>query len=418
LRSGQGDVTRLDKEMKELTDHIFEQVETVKTKKKTEMEKTKASSQALIMMSSGGATVLGMGIAFIISAGISGPVNRMTDVMGVLADDNTDIDIPYQDRGDELGDMAQAVNIFKKSAIKRKEIEAEQERLDAKRAEEKRRMMNELADEFENTVGGIVTAVSSSAEELEATATDLSATADQTKQQATSVAGGAEESASNVQTVASAAEELSASIAEVSTQVMKSAEKSKQAEQRAADATEQVSGLNNAANQIGQVIELIQDIAEQTNLLALNATIEAARAGDAGKGFAVVASEVKSLANDTAKATARITEYIDQIQSETKTAVHAIDGISSTIDEINDMAQSVSAAAEQQDAATKEIARNVQEASQGTREVTKNITGLTQAAQDTGAASDQMLSSAKTLATNSSKLEAEVNDFLVKIREG
>ncbi len=382
------------------------------------MTKIRQSSRIMIGVAGLLSVALGGGLAVVISTGIAMPVKNMTDSMEKLADGDTSVAIIGHERGDEIGAMARAVRVFKDNAIEREKLEAEQKEMEAEQRREKTRMMAQMADDFEQSVGGVIENVTSSAEQLQSTAQSLSTTAEQTENQATSVAGAAEESATNVQTVASAAEELSASIAEVSTQIMQSAEKSRQAVTKASNANDQVRGLNKAADQIGEVIELIQNIAEQTNLLALNATIEAARAGDAGKGFAVVASEVKSLANDTAKATEEITGYISTIQEETGDAVQAIDEITQMIEDINNMAQSISAAAEQQDAATKEIARNVQEASQGTTEVTRNIGGLTQAAENTGTAADQLLSSADSLAGNSDTLKDRVNDFLSKIREG
>jgi methyl-accepting chemotaxis protein len=382
------------------------------------MKNVRQSARLMIGVSGALVIALGGGLAFIISSGIAIPVTNMTNAMQQLADGDTSVTIAGRKRRDEIGAMARAVRVFKDNAIEREKLEAEQKQMAEEQRREKKRLMTKMADDFEQSVGSVIENVTTSAEQLQSTAQSLSSTAEQTENQATSVAGAAEESATNVQTVASAAEELSASIAEVSSQIMQSAEKSRKAVEKASDANDQVRGLNKAADQIGEVIELIQNIAEQTNLLALNATIEAARAGDAGKGFAVVASEVKSLANDTAKATEEITGYIATIQNETGSAVDAIDEITNMIEDINDMAQSVSAAAEQQDAATKEIARNVQEASQGTAEVTRNIGGLTQAAENTGSAADQVLSSADNLAANSDTLEERVNSFLAKIREG
>jgi methyl-accepting chemotaxis protein len=177
-----------------------------------------------------------------------------------------------------------------------------------------------------------------------------------------------------------------------------------------------VKALAEAAQKIGDVVKLINDIAGQTNLLALNATIEAARAGEAGKGFAVVASEVKSLATQTAKATEDIANQVKAIQSATGDSVAAIEGITTTITRINEIATTVASAVEEQGAATKEIARNVQQASAGTTEVSRNISGVTQAAGETGAASSQVLGAASDLAKQGETLRAEVSRFLADIR--
>ncbi|WP_242480665.1 HAMP domain-containing methyl-accepting chemotaxis protein [Rhodovibrio sodomensis] len=273
-----------------------------------------------------------------------------------------------------------------------------------------------LAENFETQVMGVVDAVSSAATEMQTSAQSLSATSEQTSQQAQAVSAAAEEASSNVQTVSSASEELASSIKEISRQVSESSRISAEASDQAQRTNRQVEGLKAAADKIGAVVQIISDIAEQTNLLALNATIEAARAGDAGKGFAVVANEVKSLANQTAKATDEIRTQIGEIQSETGAAVDAIQGISTTIERINEIAQSVASAVEQQGAATQEIARNVQEASQGTQEVTRNISGVSEAASASGAGSNQVLSAASELSTQSERLRGEVNGFLQEIR--
>ena len=178
----------------------------------------------------------------------------------------------------------------------------------------------------------------------------------------------------------------------------------------------QVQGLAEAAQKIGEVVQLITDIASQTNLLALNATIEAARAGDAGKGFAVVASEVKNLANETAKATEEITAQIGAIQQATQDAVVAIQTISGTIGQINEIATTIASAVEEQGAATQEIARNVQQAAAGTQEVSSNIAGVTQAAGETGSAAGQMLSASGELSHQGEALRGEVDRFLATIR--
>jgi methyl-accepting chemotaxis protein len=179
---------------------------------------------------------------------------------------------------------------------------------------------------------------------------------------------------------------------------------------------EQIQGLAAAAQSIGDVVKLISDIAGQTNLLALNATIEAARAGDAGKGFAVVASEVKSLANQTAKATGEIGSKIAEMQTATSHSVAAIRGIAQTIAQINEIATTIALAVEEQGAATQEIARNVQQAAAGTAEVSSNIVGVTRAANDTGAASTQVLGSAGELSQQSEALRGQVDVFLAKVR--
>ncbi len=355
-------------------------------------------------------------ICVVIIRGITGPIQAMTSVMGQLAEGNTDAEVPARDQRDEIGVMAQAVQVFKENAIRMSAMREEQEQAERQAQEDKHRAMNELADQFEQRIKGVVESVSASAHQLQSSAQSMSAAADQSSQQASTVASASEEASSNVQTVASASEELSSSISEISRQVVDSARIANEATEEAERTNHTVEGLNVAAQKIGDVVELINDIASQTNLLALNATIEAARAGEAGKGFAVVASEVKNLATQTAKATDEIAGQVSSMQEETVQAVDAIKGIGGTIGRINEIATSISSAVEEQGAATSEISRNVQEAARGTQDVSSNITGVTQAAQETGSTATQVLTASNELNQQSDTLRTEVESFLEQVR--
>ena len=278
------------------------------------------------------------------------------------------------------------------------------------------RRLNELADGCEANVKSIVEQVSAAAVETQATAKAMAATAEKTQRQSTAVAAASEEASTNVQTVASAAEELSSSVAEISRQVAQSTKITGQAVEEVNRTNASVQGLAEAAQKIGDVVKLINDIAGQTNLLALNATIEAARAGEAGKGFAVVASEVKSLANQTAKATEDIANQVKSIQEATRKAVDAMKGIGSTIGQVSEIATTIASAVEEQGAATQEIARNIQQASAGTHEVSTTIADVSQSAQETGRAASTVLDKSSTIAGQSSDLRRQVDSFLGKIR--
>ncbi|MCF2524959.1 globin-coupled sensor protein [Bradyrhizobium sp. G127] len=281
---------------------------------------------------------------------------------------------------------------------------------------DRRNTLDSLATNFEQAVGGVVSIVASAATELQASAQSMTAAARDTAEQSTSVASASEEATVNVQTVASATEQLTGSIGEISRQINESARIAAEASRNAEQTAGKINGLLEAAQKIGAVIDIITKIAGQTNMLALNATIEAARAGDAGRGFAVVAQEVKSLAEQTARATTEISAQVGAIQSSTTESVESIREITAVIASMNKISASIAAAMNQQSSATQEIARNVEQAAQGTRAVSANITGVTVAAGETGQAAGQVLSAASELSEQSETLRAEVDKFLATVR--
>ena len=379
-------------------------------------ETTVTSTFLIMAVTVGVGLIAGIGLAWIVGNGIAGPIARMTASMRTLAGGDTSVEIPGTERKDEIGEMAGAVQVFKDNAIEKTKLEEQQAQKDKDAEEKKRRDMAQLADNFESSVNEVIESVASGSAEMQSTAESMSSTAEETNRQATAVASASEQAASNVQTVASAAEELSSSVAEVNTQVVESARMSQDAKEKAETTNEQVKGLAEASQKIGDVIDLINDIASQTNLLALNATIEAARAGDAGKGFAVVASEVKSLANETAKATEEIASQVSNIQEETRQAVVAIETIGEVVAKINENSTTIAAAVEEQTAATSEISRSAQEASKGTTEVSSNIGGVSQAATETGSASTQVLAASRTISEHAEMLKTESKKFVEQVR--
>lgn len=389
-----------------------------------------SATTAFTIMSIVTSALLGLTVILVwfIVKGITNPIASMTHTMVSLAQGDLEVMVSGTERRDEIGAMAEAVQVFKDNGIETKRLAEESEKtreettareaLEREEADGKLEFLTEVTGDFEQRVGAIVQSVASAATQLLASATTMSTTASSVNEQSLAVASAAEEASSNVQTVASAAEELSASIGEISRQVSESSAMSANAVSEAKSSHDTVEGLVHSAKQIGEVVGLITDIAEQTNLLALNATIEAARAGEAGKGFAVVAAEVKNLANQTAKATEQIGGQIGAIQDATESAASSIEGIAATIGQVDEIATNIASAVQQQSSATQEIARNVEQAAAGTGEVSSNISGVTQAVAETGSAASEIQGAADELSRQSETLRTEVDGFLVKIRQG
>jgi methyl-accepting chemotaxis protein len=343
-------------------------------------------------------------------------LGQMTEAMSEIASGETSAVVPCSNRRDEMGSMARALLVFKENAVKVRNMQAEREALEEAARQEKTAAMGRLADAFEGTVGEIVGTVSAASTQLEASAGTLTATAVRAQELTTTVAAASEEASANVQSVAAATEEMSSSVNEISRQVQESARIASEAVDQAQRTNARVGELSQAANRIGEVVELINTVAGQTNLLALNATIEAARAGEVGRGFAVVASEVKALAEQTARATGEIRQHITGIQAATQESVTAIKEIGDTIGRLSEISSTIASAVEEQGAATQEISRNVQQAAHGSKQVSSNITDVQRGASETGTASSQVLSAARSRSGESNRLKLEVGKFLNTVR--
>jgi len=372
-------------------------------------------ARTMTALASLGAIALGLLTAVLIGRGLSRPVVSMTDAMTRLAGGDRGVDVPGLERGDEIGGMAKAVQIFKDGLIRADALAAEQAAEQQARQQRTERI-ERLAREFDRLALEALGRVSTAATQLHATAEGMSATAEQTTRKADAVAAASSQATSNVHTVAAAAEELSASISEIGAQAARSAAIAGEAVSTAARTDGTVRSLVEAAQRIGEVVELINAIAGQTNLLALNATIEAARAGEAGRGFAVVASEVKSLAAQTAKATDDIAAQIARVQEVSRATAAAITEIGGIIARIDGISTAIAATVEQQGAATREISRNVQAAARGTHAVSGNIADVSQAAAATGGASLQVLTAADGLSQEAEAFRGMVSRFIADMQ--
>jgi methyl-accepting chemotaxis protein len=360
--------------------------------------------------------VISGGIAWLIGRSISRPLGQLGARMRRLADGALDADIPGIERGDEVGAMAATVQIFKDNALRIRGLEKVEAETQHRAAAERRAAMENIADDFERSVKGIVSSVATAAAGMQTTAQSMTATASDASARAATVGAASDSASNNVGTVAAAAEELSSSVAEISRQVTQSSKIAAQAVGDAERTNATVQILSTGAEKIGEVVKLIHSIAAQTNLLALNATIEAARAGESGRGFAVVASEVKALANQTAKATEEIATQVSAMQSSTSEAVLSIGGITETIAQMSEITTSIAASVQQQGEATREIARNIQSAAAGSSEISAHIGGVTTAAAATGLAASDVLSNARELDNQSGMLRHAVDEFLAKVR--
>lgn len=367
-------------------------------------------------LAAGCALLLAGAIAVWLGRGMAKPIRALEAAMHEITSGKREIVVPGAERRDEIGSMARAVEIFKDGLVESDRLRAAQEAARASGGLERRNVMAALAAKFETGVGTVVEAVGSAAGELRTTAQSMAATADQATRQTATVAAASEEATQSAQAVAAAVEELNASIGEIAQQVNQSAKIAGAAVDQANSANSEVQTLALAAQKIGDVVKLISEIAAQTNLLALNATIEAARAGEAGRGFAVVASEVKALAAQTSKATEEISTQVGAIQGATQSSVEAIQGITTTIGRVSEIASAIAAAVEEQGAATLEIARNVAEAARGTGEVSENISGVNDAARKTGVAATRVVDAAAELSRSGETLKTQVEVFLREVR--
>lgn len=376
-----------------------------------------ATGRIIILIVSAALLVILAGAVATSMLTIARPLKAAVHTLTALAGGNLDTDFP-KSRVNEIRDLSASMEIFKTNMLETKALEEENARGREEAAERQRTLMAELADRFEQSVGTIVGSVSSGASRQRGSAEAMNRSVNDMSAQSAAVMGTANEANTNIQTIASAAEELASSVQEIGRQAKASNEKAVEVTAATRDAVDEVSELAKTAETIGSIVNLIQDIAGQTNLLALNATIEAARAGEAGKGFAVVATEVKSLASQTEKATAEISQQIMDIQVRTESSMTAIETTSRVIEDLSSIARSIAKAVEEQANATDEIAQNVNYFAESNKHVTQNIGAISDTTSIVSHSASEMLNSADELTRTAETLSAEVGEFLASVRAG
>ena len=383
---------------------------------KSNVDATLATIVNGVLWASIGATIVGLIIAFGVTRVMVAPLPRLSRLMERMAGGDIASDIPYGRRGDEIGEMSRALEVFKRNAAEKAQLEKDRVEQEQRAREEQVRVREDLAKDFEESLSGLVRQVSEAAGTMQRTAKGMADNAQSALRGTADANGSSNEATRSVDSVSAASEELASSIQEIGRQVSRSSEITMQAVEQATGTRQQMEGLVASAQRVGEVVELISDIAEQTNLLALNATIEAARAGDAGKGFSVVASEVKNLANQTAKATEEISQQIADMQAATSGAEQAIGGIAQVIEQINDIASGIASAVEQQGAATQEIAGSIASASRSVMETSSQINTVESSVTETSRSSKEVLTASDALNKLADGLQQKVAQFVARVR--
>ncbi|MBI5321624.1 HAMP domain-containing methyl-accepting chemotaxis protein [Bradyrhizobium sp.] len=402
--------TETEKELNLLLDEVGKRILAVRE----EAQKRARIIEIVVLASGLLIVVLGFMSIWLLRSAIAKPLGALRDRMVELAGGDLQSSVPFGTRKDEIGKMAEAVEVFRTSLIEADQMRARQQAEQEGQLARAGRIQASVRN-FEKVVAEALGDVASYTAELESTSTSMADTAKEASERSGAVATATEQATRNVQTVSSAAEELSSSIAEINSQVGRSATAASEGAAQANDTNAQIIQLKESVQKIDSVAHLINEIASQTNLLALNATIEAARAGEAGRGFAVVASEVKALAMQTTKATDEIGAQIRAIHERTDQSVGSIGTVTETIVRVSEIVSTIASAVEQQGAATREIADSSSHAARGTAEVLSNIQGVREASERTGEAASQVLRVARELGRNGETLRSRIDEFMKEV---
>lgn len=373
---------------------------------------------ALVLTCLGGiALVLVVIGVVIIARSIAQPLSVITSVIKKVAEGGEHVEVPHQQRADEIGALARAIQIFQEAMERNRDLNL-QVSANSKAREERSRHIETSVETFQRAIGAVLRTVTENAAVMRNTAETIAKVTSDASERAAEATGATAQASGNVSAVAGATEELSAAIEEIGRQVRQAAGAVEHTGQRTEKSIAEIESLAAATQRIDGVLQLIQEIAEQTNLLALNATIEAARAGDAGRGFAVVAHEVKALAGQTAKATEEISQNVGLIQASSKNAVNAVREIGGAVRGINDITANIASAIGQQDAATREISVNAQSAAQGNETLVANIGSLRDAIGETNTSAAWVLAASGELTATAETLSREVENFFRDLRSG